>query len=65
VRHRAMASSTFTCFQRIHLRLHSMKASPAARTRSPTSSGGRLIYWSYGGSSFSFSESRGLAVAFR
>jgi hypothetical protein len=31
VRHRAMASSTLTCFQVIHLRLPSMNASPAAR----------------------------------
>jgi len=32
-----MASSTLTCFQVIHLRLRSMNASPAARTRSATS----------------------------
>jgi hypothetical protein len=42
-----------------------MNASPAARTRSATSSGGRLIYSSWGGLSLSFSESSGLAVAFR
>jgi hypothetical protein len=65
VRHRAMASSALACFQVIHLRLRSMNAFPAARTRSATSSGGRLTYWSCGDSSFSFSESRGLAVAFR
>jgi len=47
-----------------HVRLRSMKASPAARTRSATSSGSRLIYWSCGDSSFSLSESRGLAFAF-
>ncbi len=53
------------CFQVIHLRLCSMKAFPAARTRSATSSGGRLIYSSCGDFSLSFSESSGLAVAFR
>ena len=37
----AMANSTLTCFQVIHLRLCSMNASPAARTRSATSRGGR------------------------
>ena len=49
VRHRAMASSTLTCFQLIHLRLRSMNASPAARTRSATFEGaGRvhlLVQW--------------------
>jgi hypothetical protein len=33
VRHRAMGSSTLTCFQVIHLRLRSMNASPAAREK--------------------------------
>jgi hypothetical protein len=65
VRHRAMASSTLTCFQVIHLWLRSMNASPAARTRSATSSGGQSIYSSYGDLSLSFSESSGLAVAFQ
>ena len=55
----------FACFQLIHLRLRSMKASPAARTRSATSRGGRSIYSSCGDLSFSSSESRGLAVALR
>jgi len=32
VRQRAMASRTLTCVQRIHWRLRSMKALPAART---------------------------------
>jgi hypothetical protein len=36
-----------------------------ARTRSATSRGGRSIYSSCGDLSFSFSESRGLAVALR
>jgi hypothetical protein len=40
-----------------------MKASPAARTISATSRGGRLIYFSPGGASFMGSESRGLAMA--
>jgi hypothetical protein len=61
----AAVVSTLTCFQVIHLRLRSMNASPAARTRSANSSGGRLTYWFCGDSSFSFNESRGLAVAFR
>ncbi len=60
-----MASSTLTCFQVIHLRLRSMNAFPAALTRSATSSGGRSIYSSCGDLSFSFSESRGLTVAFK
>jgi hypothetical protein len=42
-----------------------MKASPAARMISATSRGGRLIYFSPGGLSFSSSESKGLAVALR
>src|SRR5215469_6367880 len=45
VRHRAMASITLTWLQRIHGRFRSMKAAPAARMRSATSSGGRLIYF--------------------
>src|SRR5882762_2851302 len=65
VRHRAIARSTLTCFQVIHLRLRSMNAFPAACTRSATSSGGRLIYPSCGDLSLSFRESSGLAVAFR
>ena len=44
VRHRRMARSTLTCFQRIQRRLRSMNAVPAMRMRSATSSGGRLIY---------------------
>src|SRR5258708_32993239 len=40
VRHRAMASSTFTCFQRIHWRFRSTKAAPAVRMRSAISSAG-------------------------
>ena len=63
VRHRAMASRTLMCGQRIHWRLRSMKAVPAARTRSATSKGGRLIYSSSCDLPFSWSESRGLAVA--
>ena len=43
----------------------SMKARPAARTRSATSSGGRFIYGFCGDLSFNLSESRGLAVAWR
>src|SRR5437868_2850425 len=46
-------------------RFRSMKTSPAARMISATSRGGRLIYFSPGGLSFSSSESKGLAVAFR
>ena len=42
-----------------------VNASPAARTRSATSRGGRSIYPSCGRRSFSSSESRGLAVALR
>ena len=42
-RHRAIARSTLTCFQVIHLRFRSMNAPPAARTRSATSSGGRFL----------------------
>ena len=42
-----------------------MNALPAARTRSATSHGGRLIYWSCGDRSVSFNESKGLAVALR
>ena len=38
-----LSSSTLTCFQVIHLRLRSMNASPAARTRSATSRSGRSI----------------------
>jgi hypothetical protein len=41
------------------------EAAPAVRMRSATSRGGRLIYSSNGDVSFSFSESRGLAVAWR
>ena len=63
VRHRAMARITLTCFQRIHWRFRSMNASPAMRMRSATSSGGRLISSLRCCSSFSFSESKGLAVA--
>src|SRR5216684_7629009 len=58
-----MARSTLTCFQRSQWRFRSMNASPAARTISATSRGGRLIYFSSGGLSFSVSESKGLAVA--
>ncbi len=60
-----MARSTVRCCQVIHLRLRSMKARPAERTRSATSSGGRFIYGFCGDLSFSLSESRGLAVAWR
>src|SRR5712692_1113295 len=54
-----------TCCQVIHLRLLSMNASPAVRTRSATSRSGRSIYAFCGGLSFRLSESRGLAVALR
>jgi len=47
-----------------HCRLRSMKAVPALRTKSATSTSGRLIYLS-GDPPFSTSESRGLAVACR
>src|SRR6266478_5125536 len=40
VRHRAIASSTLTCFQRIHWRFRSTKAVPAVRMRSAISSAG-------------------------
>jgi len=60
-----MASSTLTCFQRIHWRFRSMKAAPAARMISATSRGGRLIYLSPIGFSLMDSESKGLAVALR
>src|ERR1017187_3062188 len=43
----------------------SINARPAARTRSATSRGGRFIYFLCGTLSFSWSESRGLAVALR
>jgi hypothetical protein len=62
-RQRAMASSTLMCFQLSHWRFRSMKAAPALRMRSATSRGGRLIYSSCVDQSFSFSKSRGLAVA--
>ena len=65
MRQRAMASSTLMCDQWIYWRLCSMKAVPAARTRSATSRGGRIIYSSCGDLAFSLSESRGLAVAWR
>src|SRR5215469_8257902 len=65
VRHWAIARSTLTCFQVIHLRFRSMNVPPAARTRSATSNRGRSIYWSCGDLALSFNESRGLAVAFR
>src|SRR5260221_4592710 len=40
VRHRAIASSTLTCFQRIHWRFCSAKTAPAVRMRSAISSAG-------------------------
>jgi hypothetical protein len=40
VRHRAIASSTLTCFQRIHWRFRSTKAAPAVRMESAISSAG-------------------------
>src|SRR5258708_13781820 len=40
VRHRAIASSTLTCFQRIHWRFRSTKAAQAVRMRSAISSAG-------------------------
>src|SRR6266404_3489907 len=40
VRHRAIASSTLTCFQPIHWRFRSTKAAPAVRMRSAISSAG-------------------------
>ena len=65
VRQRAMAGNTLRCCQVIHLRLRSINARPAARTRSATSRGGRFIYFLCGTLSFSWSESSGLAVALR
>src|SRR3974390_3102557 len=55
-----MASITLTWLQRIHGRFCSMRAAPAARMRSATSSGGRLIYFSCAPSSDK--ESNGLAA---
>jgi hypothetical protein len=43
VRQRAIASNTFRCCQLIHLRLRSIKDSPAQRTMSAISSSGRLM----------------------
>ena len=67
VRQRAMARSTLICAQVSHWRLCSINFSPAARTRSATSSGGRSIYAQ--ASFFSVADkgsvSRGLAVALR
>jgi hypothetical protein len=48
---------------RIQLRLRSMKALPALRTKSATSRVGRLVYFSCCDLPFSTSESSGLAVA--
>ena len=70
VRQRSMAANTLRCWPVIQRRLASMNCCPATRMRSATSSGGRLIYLSPGGSSFfpvvaSAKASSGLAVALR
>lgn len=68
VRQRKMAFSTFRCSQVNHFWLLAKKLSPAARTTSATSMGGRGIYSVPApGSRFfvSSNESSGLAVALR
>ena len=52
VRQRSIAANTFRCWPVIQRRLASMNFCPATRMRSATSSGGRFIYSSPGGSSF-------------
>ena len=70
LRQRSMAVNTFRCSRVSQVRLRSMNAGPAARTRSATSSGGASIYWFCGAGCLvaaldSSSESSGLAVALR
>ena len=65
VRQRAMASSTLTCFQRSQWRFRSMNAVSRGADEIGHLEGWPahlLVLWC---SSFSFSESRGLAVACR
>ena len=55
----------FNVSQRIQWRLRQKKAMPALRTRSANSRSGGIIYSSSFDVPFSWSESRGLAVALR